>query len=384
MRVLPSGGKSWRLAYRIGGKQKTIGIGAYPAVTLKEAREARDRAKRMLVRGLDPASVNLLVDEALTNTDAETVTNTFGSLASSYLEKMRRDGRLGETVGKNEWLLGFCKPELWAMPVRDVRSPDVLTVLRRVEARGRLESAGRLRALISRVFRFGIASGEADADPAAAVVGALARVKVTNMAAVLEPKAFGGLLRSLDSYSGAPETIAALQLAALLFPRPGELRAAEWREIDLDRAVWEVPGHKMKRGMPHAVPLSRQAVVILQELRGITGGGDLLFPSARDKRRPISENTLNAALRRLGYSTTEATSHGFRASASTMLNMSGLWSADAIERQLSHVEGNKVRSAYSRGDYWEERVRMMTWWADACDVLKSGGDVPELTRKGAA
>ena len=201
---------------------------------------------------------------------------------------------------------------------------------------------------------------------------------VTPRAAIVAPKAFGGLLRAIEDYEGAPETRAALELLALTFVRPGELRAAEWAEFDLDAAVWEIPAGRMKMRKPHRVPLAPRAVSILKELRKLTGQCRFLFPSVRSVARCMSENTLNAALRRMGFKNEDMTSHGFRASASSMLNESGLWNADAIERQLAHVDGDSVRRAYARAEFWDERVKMMTWWADRCDELRRGGQVISL------
>ncbi|TIU87441.1 MAG: integrase, partial [Mesorhizobium sp.] len=233
--------------------------------------------------------------------------------------------------------------------------------LRTVEVRGRYESARRLRSTIGSVFRYAIATARADTDPTSALRGALIRPTVTPRAAITDPKALGGLLRAIESFDGQPATRAALKLMALLFPRPGELRAAEWDEFDFKTSVWTIPEARMKMRRPHRVPLSRQAVCILAELRKISEIGTLLFPSVRSAARPISDNTLNAALRRMGYSKNEATAHGFRATASTLLNECGKWHPDAVERQLAHIENNNVRRAYARAEHWEERARMMQW-----------------------
>ncbi|WOJ88323.1 site-specific integrase [Methylocapsa polymorpha] len=230
-------------------------------------------------------------------------------------------------------------------------------------------------ATIGEVFRYAVATGRADADPTGALKGALAAPTVQHRAAIIEPKAFGGLLRAIAAYEGAPETQAALELLALTFVRPGELRAAEWTEFDLDASVWSIPGEKMKMKRPHRVPLAPHSIGILLELQAITGHGKFLFPSVRSAVRCMSENTINAALRRLGFEKDEMTGHGFRSAASSMLNESGLWNADAIERQLAHVDNDSVRRAYARADYWEERVRMMAWWANRCDELRRGGIV---------
>jgi integrase len=260
----------------------------------------------------------------------------------------------------------------------EITAREILGVLKSVEGRGRYETAGRLRATIGEVFRYAVATGRADADPTGALKGALTAPTVEHRAAIVEPKAFGALLRALESYEGAPETRAALELGALTFVRPGELRAAEWAEFDLDAAVWAIPGAKMKMKRPHRVPLAPRAIVVLRGLHAITGGGKYLFPSVRSPASCMNKNTLNAALRRMDFTKAEMCGHGFRSAASSMLNESGLWNADAIERQLDHVDNDGVRRAYARADFWEERVRMMAWWADRCDELRRGGTLVQL------
>jgi integrase len=250
-----------------------------------------------------------------------------------------------------------------------------LAVLKEVEARGTHETARKLRTAIGDVFRFAIATARADNDPTGALRGALVAPTVKPRAAIVVPKAFGGLLRAIEDYDGTLETRYALALLALTFVRPGELRAAEWPEFDIDASVWEIPAGRMKMRKPHRIPLAPRAVTILKELRKLTGQGRFLFPSVRSVQRCMSENTLNAALRRMGFTADDMTSHGFRASASSMLNESGLWNPDAIERQLSHVDGDSVRRAYARAEFWDERVRIMAWWADKCDELRRGGEV---------
>lgn len=250
--------------------------------------------------------------------------------------------------------------------------------MRGVESRGRHETARRLRATIGQVFRYAVATGRAEADPTGALKGALTAPTVRHRAAIIEPKAFGGLLRAMRGYTGAPETRAALELLALTFVRPGELRAAEWAEFDLDASIWSIPGEKMKMKRPHRVPLASSTVAILRELQTISGQGKYLFPCVRSISRCISENTINAALRRMGFTKDEMTGHGFRAVASTLLNESGKWNADAIEAQLAHVENDAVRRAYHRADYWSERVSMMNFWADYLDELREGGKIIPL------
>ena len=244
-----------------------------------------------------------------------------------------------------------------------------------------METAKRLRAVIGEAFRYAVATGRAESDPTFALRGALTTPVVRHRAAIVEPKAFGALLRSIDDYDGMPEVRIALQLLALTFVRPGELRSAEWSEIDLEGAIWTIPAEKMKMRRPHRVSLAKQAVELLRSLHTLTGNRSLLFPGAWDFKKPLSENTLNAALRRLGYAADVMTSHGFRAAASSMLNETGKWNADAIEAQLAHIEGNSVRRAYARAEFWDERVKLMTCWADRLDEMRRGGEVIPISAR---
>ena len=372
--IMPDGAKRWRLAYRLAGVQKVLAVGVYPATGLREAREGRDEAKRLLADGQDPAFVKKVAKAAKTAASA----NTFEAVARELLDKKRREGKAEATIEKLEWLLGLALPFIGSRCITEITAPEILAVLRRTEARGRHETATRLREIIGGVFRFAVATGRAQGDPTGALRGALTTPKVQHRAAIIEPKAFGGLLRALAGYDGAPETRAALELLALTFVRPGELRAAEWAEFDLDAGVWAIPAEKMKMKRPHRVPLAPRAVAILRELQGINGQGKFLFPSIRSAARCMSENTINAALRRLGFAQDEMTGHGFRSAASSMLNESGKWNADAIECQLAHVDNDSVGRAYARADFWEERVRMTAWWAERCEEMRRGGVVIPL------
>ncbi len=369
--ITPQGSKLWRLAYRYAGKQKTLAIGAYPAVSLEKARESRAAAKKLLADGLDPSDAKK-AEKRQRKLDAD---NTFQAVAKEWVEKGRREGRAEATLKKTEWLLGFAYPIIGRRPIAVISSAEVLEVLRLVENRGRHESARRLRGTIGSVFRYAIATARAENDPTVALRGALVVPVVKHRAALTDPKALGGLLRAIDSFDGQPTTGAALQLMAILFPRPGELRAAQWSEFELDSAIWTIPAERTKMRREHRMPLPAQAVTILRTLEEITGNGPMVFPSIRSAHRPMSENTLNAALRRMGYSKDEMTAHGFRATASTLLNESGLWLPDVIERQLAHVESDDVRRAYARGEHWSERVRMMDWWADHIEALRKDTSV---------
>jgi integrase len=374
--IFPDGAKRWRMAYRMGSAQKTLAIGVYPEVSLKEARDARETARRTLAQGRDP----LVVKKAAKAAKAEDGANTFAAIAGELADKKRRDKKAASTMRKFDWFMTFAFPALGARPIGEITARDVLAVLKEVEARGIHETARKLRTAIGDVFRFAIATARAENDPTVALRGALVTPTVTPRAAIVAPKAFGGLLRAIDDYEGTAETRAALELLALTFVRPGELRAAEWTEFDLDAGVWEIPAGRMKMRKPHRVPLAPRAVEILTELRKLSGEGRFLFPSVRSLARCMSENTLNAALRRMGFRNEDMTSHGFRASASSMLNESGLWNADAIERQLAHVDGDSVRRAYARAEFWEERVKMMTWWSDRCAQLREGGQIVSIGR----
>lgn len=366
--IQPRGARLWRLAYRFSGKQKVLAFGIYPAVTLAEARAKRDAAKKHLNDDLDPSVQRKLEKQARGI--------SFKLVATELLDKMRREGRATTTLAKTEWLLDFAFPVIGDRPVAKVSATELLAVLRKIENRGKYETARRLRSTCGMVFRYAIATGRAERDPSIDLRGALTAPKVRHRAAILEPTAIGALLRAIDGFDGQSTTRAALRLAPMVFVRPGELRQAEWKEFDLEKAEWIISEEKMKMRRPHRVPLSRQAVAILKDLKAITGEGHWLFPSVRSVMRPISENTLNAALRRLGYGSNEMTAHGFRAMAATRLNEMGRWNPDAIERQLAHQEVNAVRRAYTHGaEYWSERVSMMQAWTEYLDELREAGKV---------
>jgi integrase len=373
--VQPNGGRFWHFAYRYLGRQKQLALGPYPEVSLADAREQRNDAKKLLRSGIDPGSLRKPEVEAQKQPG-----DTFKEVAIEYVEKLRRDGRASATLIKKEWLLDFAYPTLGSKRVSEIKPIDVLTVLQEPEARGCYESARRLRSTIGAVCRYAIATARAENDPTIALRDALTKPTVTPRAAITDAKAFGALLRAIEGFDGLATTVAALKLMPLLFPRPGELRTAEWSEFDWEAKVWTIPAAKTKMRRPHKIYLAPQPLAILQELQKITGHRRLLFPGLKGAEKPISENTLNGALRRLGYAQDEMTAHGFRASASTLLNESGKWTADAIERQLAHIENNDVRRAYARGEHWDERVKMMIWWANHLDRLKLVGTVTKLRK----
>jgi integrase len=372
--ITPEGAKYWRFAYRFDGKQRVLALGVYPAVSLKDARTARDLAKRELAAGYDPhhrRKLSRLAAKAAAK-------DTFAAMAAAFLERKRAEKKAEGTLRKLNWLFGLAMPHLGPRPIATITPMEVLAVLKQVEAREKFETARRLRAVIGEVFRYAIAIGKAENDPTFALRGALTTPATKHRAAIIEPVALGALLRAIDSYQGSPEVVAALQLLALTFVRPGELRNARWSEFDLEGALWTIPAGRMKMKRRHSVPLAPQAVTILRRLYATTGRGELLFPSVRSRKRCMSENTLNAALRRLGYGKDEMTGHGFRAAASSLLNECGKWHADAIEAQLAHVENNSVRRAYARADFWEERKVMMTYWADRLDAMRDGAKIVPL------
>ncbi len=366
IQITPSGSKLWRMKYRFRGKEKLLSFGPYPLVALRDARAKRDEARLMLLDDLDPSAEKRRA--RFEQDRARSV--TFGVIAEEYLDKAEREGRAPATMKKLRWLVSQTKGTLADLPISEIEAPDVLRTLRAVEANGTYETARRLRSTIGTVFRYAIATGRATHDPSDALKGALTQHKVRSRSAILDRGELGSLLCTIDGFTGQPSTKHALYLLALLAPRPGELRLAQWKEFDLKEAVWRVPAERMKMRRPHRVPLAPQTIDRLRELQRLTGTSAYLLPSSRSWKKPISENTLNAALRRLGYSSDQITAHGFRATFSTFANESGLWNADAVERALAHVEANDVRRAYLRGEHWEERMRMAAWWADQLDEMK--------------
>jgi integrase len=369
--VLPSGQRYWRMNYRYLGRYKTLAFGVWPDLDLAGARAKRDAARKLLANGRDPSEQNKLDKIAASVATA----NTFKAVAEEWYVKAEKEGLAPATLNKIRWLLDFAYPSLGNRPIAEILPHELLLVLRKFEAKGRHESAKRLRSTCGQVFRYAIATARANRDISADLRGALASVKVTHRAAITRPMEVGSLLRVIDGYEGSSVTLAALKLLPHVLVRPGELRHAEWGEFDLEDAVWTIPAVKTKMRREHRVPLSRQALAIIAGIETDARLSPLVFPSLRSANRPMSENTINAALRRLGYAQDEMTAHGFRAMASTLLNEMGKWNPDAIERQLAHSDGNKVRRAYTRGEYWDERVRMMQHWSDYLDQLRDGATI---------
>ena len=378
--VKPTGSKLWRFDYRHGGLRKTLALGSYPDVPLADrtgagrkvtgARTMRNQARELLAQGIDPGAARQ-AEKAAIMAAAE---NSFEAIAREWFEKFSQtwSPSHGEKIIRR--LERDVFPWIGIRPVSDVTAPELLAVLRRIEARGAVETAHRAHQNCGQVFRYAIATGRAERDPSGDLRGALPAVKQEHHASITDPKAIGGLLRAMQGYSGSLMTRCALQLAPLLFVRPGELRRAEWTEIDFDAAEWRIPAEKMKSRAVHIVPLSVQALAVLRELQPLTGAGRYVFPGGRSPKRPMSENAVLAALRRMGYPGEQMTGHGFRSMASTLLNEQG-WHKDAIERQLAHGERDKVRGAYNYAEHLPERRRMMQTWADYLDRLQEGGNV---------
>ena len=364
--VSPTGGKLWRLSYRFHGKPKLLSLGAYPTVTLKMARDRREEAKSLLASGIDPGTRKReLKQEAMTQ-----AANTFEAIAREWYAKYK-----SKWVEKTAKIILSCLeknifPAIGKLPIATIKAPELLAIVRSLETRGAFYTTHRVIQYCGQIFRYAIATGRAEHDITADLRGALPPHKPKHFASITDPRQVGQLLRAIDGYRGHFTVACALKLAPLVFVRPSELRCAEWAEFDLDNAEWRIPAERMKMGEQHIVPLARQALEILKELKMVTGCGKYLFPSLRTAIRPISDNTVNAALRRLGYSTEEMTGHGFRSMASTLLNELG-WNRDAIERQLAHGERNAVRAAYNYAEFLPERRKMMGAWADYLDKLRN-------------
>jgi integrase len=372
LEVLPTGGKSWRMKYRLNGQEKRIVFGLWPDVTLKQARQRRDEARSLVAGGIDPgASIKQEKAEARANAV------TFEKVAREWLAKISPtwvDSHADKMTRRFEVELF---PWLGALPIKDIKAAELLAVIRRIEARGAKDTARRMMQSTGQVFRYAVACGLAERDISADLRGALQPRNVKHHASVTDPKEVARLLRFIENYTGSFVVRCALRLAPLVFLRPGELRKGEWSEIDLDKAEWRIPAERMKMKEQHLVPLSTQALAILRELHPLTGSGKYIFPGRGSAAIPMSENTLNAALRYLGFDKTEMTSHGFRSMASTLLNELG-WPHDAIERQLAHGERDTVRAAYNFAQYLPERRKMMQAWADYLDTLKAGAKVTPL------
>ena len=367
LEIAPAGSRWWRFKYRFAGKEKRISLGVYPDVGLKQARDKREEARRQVAAGIDPSEARKQTKQAL----IENSVNTFEAIAREWFEKHSPNWEASYSVKLLARLEANIFPWIGRSPIVAIKAPELLSILRRVESRGALETAHRLLNYCGSIFRYAIATGRAERDVAADLRGALPPSIPQHHASITEPQGVAGLLRAIDGYRGSDVTRAALRLAPLVFVRPGELRKAEWTEIDLEASEWRIPAERMKMRSKHIVPLSRQAVAILKDLKPLTGKGRFVFPGERSRARPMSENTVNGGLRRLGYTGSEMTGHGFRSMASTLLNEQG-WDRDAIERQLAHSERNSIRAAYNFAEHLPERRRMMQAWADYLQSLTAG------------
>lgn len=368
--ITPSGGKLWRLKYRFNDKEKTLTLGQYPAISLLNARCKRDDARRLLANNVDPDAVRKAQKQAQVEE-----TETFEIIAREWLERFKSKWQeeYADKIMHRLELNIF--PWIGSRPIKDIKAPELLSVLRRIESRNALELAHRTRNVCGQVFRYAVATGRADRNPAEDLKGALSPVKTIHRAAITEPKEVANLLRAIDSYQGTFVVQCALKLAPLFFVRPGELRHAEWSEINFENAEWNIPASKMKMKEAHLVPLSRQAIEILKKLHTLTGSGRYLFPSERTPQRPMSENAILVALRIMGYPKEEMSGHGFRAMARTILDEVLQVRPDFIEHQLAHAVRDPNGRAYNRTSHLAERKKMMQTWADYLDGLKVGAKV---------
>ena len=373
--VTPKGGKWWRVKYRFGGKEKLLSAGTYPDVSLKDARQRCDEVRSLLASGIDPGAVRKAEKLSQAGADSfETIAREwFASRAPKWADS--HSSKIIRRLERDVF------PWLGKRPIKEITPPELLTVLRRIESRGTLETAHRALQNCGQIFRYAVATGRAERDQAADLRGALPPVPDKHFAAIVDPKDIGPLLRAIDGYSGQFITRCALRLAPLVFVRPGELRQAEWSEIDLDAAQWSIPAERMKMREPLIVPLATQALAILRELHPVTGHGRYVFPSVRSAARPMSENTVNAALRRLGYGKDEMSGHGFRAMARTVLDERLGFRADIVEHQLAHAVKDANRRAYNRTTFLPERHDMMQTWADFLDGLRTGAEVVPIRAK---
>lgn len=376
--IAPAGGKWWRLKYRFGGKEKLLSLGTYPEVSLREARDRRDEARKLLADGVDPSENRKAIKSAKT----ERAANSFEVVAREWYTKKLPGWAASNAEKIIRRLENDAFPWLGGRPIAEINPPELLKTLRRIEERGAVESAHRMRYYFGQIFRYAIATGRAERDVAADLRGALSTAETQHRAAITDPKAIGALLRAMDDYQGTFVTRCALRLAPLVFVRPGELRKAEWAEFDLDQAEWNIPSERMKMREPHLVPLSAQAVEILRELHALTGHGKYVFPGARSNGRPMSDNAILAALRRMGFAKDEMSGHGFRAMARTILDEVLQVRPDFIEHQLAHAVRDPNGRAYNRTAHLAERRKMMQLWADYLDKLKTGAEVISL--RGAA
>lgn len=374
LQVMPNGGKYWRLKYRYSGKEKVLALGVHPETGLKEAREKRDEARKLISNGVDPSDVR----RAQKAIQGQAEGNSFQAVALEWFAKKMTT----KSENYRTRIMRSLEKDLFSVlgsrPIDSISAPQLLAALRKMESRGAIESAHRTKQVAGQIFRYAVATGRAERDPSHDLKGALATHKKKHLAAITDPKEVGKLLVAIDSYTGTPSVKAALQLSPLLFCRPGELRQMEWREIDWDKAQWEIPPEKMKMGQPHIVPLSRQSLDILQEIQRLNGTRRYAFPSARGASRPLSENGVRTALRTMGYDNDTMTPHGFRAMARTILDEVLGFRVEWIEHQLAHAVKDANGRAYNRTSHLEQRKDMMQKWADYLDRLRLEASTPSV------
>jgi integrase len=364
--IEPNGSKKWRFRYHFAKREKMIGLGAYPAISIADARIRRDEARTLLQKGIDPSAHRREAKEA-----GETAAKcTFGAVAAEVLGNKETMEAASATISKNRWLLENLAAPLKDRPIAEITSKEILDLLKRIEISGRRETARRLRGAIGSVFRYAVVTLRATSDPTLAIHGALLAPKVQHRAAILDEEKFGGLMRAIDAYDGWPTLRAAMKFTALTFARPGEVRGALRREFDFAKAVWHISPERSKMRRPHDVPLSPQAIAVVQEIWPLSENHELVFPSIRSPIKPLSENGINSALRRMGYGVDEMTAHGFRSSASTILNARA-FNPDVIEAALGHQDDDEMRRIYNRAKYWIERVKLMNDWADLLEAFAS-------------
>jgi integrase len=376
--IHPNGSKYWRMDYRFGGKRKTLALGVYPDVSLSDARERREDARKLLANDTDPSAAKQDKKAAVVALTA----NSFEAVAREWLTKFSKNWTAAHAESNKSKLEKDVFPWLGTRPIGEINAPELLTVLHRIENRGTLDTAHRINSICGQVFRYGIATGRAQRDPSADLKGALPRARSRRYAAITDPIKIGKLMRDIEGYAGTFIVRCAFKLSTYVFLRPAELSLAEWAEIDLDKAEWRIPAGKMKMKALHIIPLPTQAVAILREIHPLSGKGQYVFPSVSSSTKPMAKNTILSAIRSLGYTPDEMTAHGFRHMASTLLNEQG-FNADAIERQLAH-KASGVRAVYNAAEYLPERRRMMQHWADYLDGLKKGAEVIAIHKGKAA
>jgi integrase len=362
--VQPNGRKQWRFRYRFAGRENMLAFGSFPTVSLAQARAKREEARKLLADGTDPAAKRKL-DRIAAEVAAR---NTFGDIAAEYVNNLVANGAAESTISKNRWLLQDLATPLAKRPISEILPAEILLILKRIEKSGRRETAQRLRGVLGTVFRYAIVTLRAASDPTLALRGALLKPLVKHRAAITDERELGALMAAIDEYDGWPTLRSAIQLLALTMTRPGDVRNMRRSEINFEKALWRIPAERMKMRRPHDVPLSRQTLEILRDIWPLSENSELVLPSIRSLNKPLSENAMNSALRRMGYSQEEMTAHGFRSSASTILNERGV-NPDVIEAALAHQDEDDVRRAYNRATYWPERVKLMQEWADILENL---------------